>query len=258
VHGDIGGFMGAFLSPIDPIFMAHHANIDRLWTVWTAQQQAAGQPTLPTFKLTTWQNEPFLFYVDSQGNPVTQNTASAYETPRLFNYNYTQGSPLPSATAETMAAKAFSESSVRRVTGTVRAAQVNFSQPAVAHVVLPEGTAASAGLGRRRVRAHLTIERPANTRGIRFHVFVNPPQNEATLESSHPSYAGTIQFFGNMHHQHATTFTVPLEKTLADLRAANALPTGDTIDIYVVAQSRAIALRALPPVSVTKVEISTF
>jgi hypothetical protein len=34
LHVLIGGFMGGFRSPADPIFYAHHAFIDRLWLQW--------------------------------------------------------------------------------------------------------------------------------------------------------------------------------------------------------------------------------
>lgn len=42
VGGNIGGHMGNFLSPLDPIFWLHHCNVDRLWAEW----QAAGN-TMP-------------------------------------------------------------------------------------------------------------------------------------------------------------------------------------------------------------------
>src|SRR5215212_7509106 len=41
------GFMQANLSPVDPLFFLHHANIDRIWDVWTRKQQALGLPILP-------------------------------------------------------------------------------------------------------------------------------------------------------------------------------------------------------------------
>ena len=34
IHRFVGGDMGTFLSPLDPIFWLHHANVDRLWTEW--------------------------------------------------------------------------------------------------------------------------------------------------------------------------------------------------------------------------------
>jgi len=37
IHGVVGGDMGGFQSPLDPLFWIHHCNIDRLWEVWLAQ-----------------------------------------------------------------------------------------------------------------------------------------------------------------------------------------------------------------------------
>jgi tyrosinase len=34
VHGWCGGDMNTYMSPLDPLFYVHHANIDRLWVVW--------------------------------------------------------------------------------------------------------------------------------------------------------------------------------------------------------------------------------
>lgn len=47
VHGQIGGDMGAFLSPRDPIFWMHHCNIDRLWAMWQQRMTDKGRSTLP-------------------------------------------------------------------------------------------------------------------------------------------------------------------------------------------------------------------
>jgi tyrosinase len=51
VHGWVGGATGtmSFLdrAPADPIFWMHHANIDRLWSIWQKSPQGAGKnPTL--------------------------------------------------------------------------------------------------------------------------------------------------------------------------------------------------------------------
>jgi tyrosinase len=259
VHGNVGGFMGDFLSPVDPIFMAHHSNIDRIWTIWTAQQEAAGQPSLPTgAELAPWQNEPFLFYINAAGQPVTQNTAGAYATIGSFNYTYTQGSGATSSSAHAASATSAPLTTARRMSGTLKGAQMNLSLAAVAQVSVPSATLQNARSGGLRLRAHITVQPPPDTKGIRFHVFVNPPENEAALEVSHPSYAGTFEFFGTMRHAHPVTFTVPLEHSIEHQRNARTLNTERPLNIHVVPQTRGISLRALPNSSVIKIEVSSF
>ena len=41
VHGTILGDMGDLLSPRDPIFWLHHANVDRLWALWAERHPGA-------------------------------------------------------------------------------------------------------------------------------------------------------------------------------------------------------------------------
>ena len=47
VHATIGGNMGTFLSPLDPIFYLHHCNVDRIWNLWLSARAKAGQDVLP-------------------------------------------------------------------------------------------------------------------------------------------------------------------------------------------------------------------
>jgi tyrosinase len=44
VHNAIGGDMGGPASPTDPVFFLHHANIDRLWSLWQTSAKAADPP----------------------------------------------------------------------------------------------------------------------------------------------------------------------------------------------------------------------
>lgn len=40
-HGSVGGHMGNFfVSPLDPVFWLHHGQVDRLWAVWQAEDEA--------------------------------------------------------------------------------------------------------------------------------------------------------------------------------------------------------------------------
>ncbi|HWX64974.1 MAG TPA: tyrosinase family protein [Rhodanobacter sp.] len=46
VHGWVGGLMGIVqVSPNDPVFFLHHANVDRIWAMW--QSQNSGQTYVP-------------------------------------------------------------------------------------------------------------------------------------------------------------------------------------------------------------------
>jgi len=69
VHDAVGGYMGDFIAASDPVFWAHHANIDRLWEVWMRRQGMSffDGPT-------AWKTEPFLFFCDENGRSV-DNTA---------------------------------------------------------------------------------------------------------------------------------------------------------------------------------------
>ena len=55
VHGRVGGVMGDFQSPLDPLFWIHHCNIDRLWAVWL------GLPNRKNPTATSWANTKFDF-----------------------------------------------------------------------------------------------------------------------------------------------------------------------------------------------------
>lgn len=51
VHNLIGGTMATPLSPLDPLFWLHHANVDRLWTAWLA---AGPGRTMPGATMPYW------------------------------------------------------------------------------------------------------------------------------------------------------------------------------------------------------------
>jgi tyrosinase len=99
VHNCIGGVgaidpgpygnMTNFLSPVDPIFFLHHANIDRLWDVWTRLQISLKQSYLPPENdLKVVSEEPFLFFVDSKGYYVLNGKAGDYISTDRFIYKY--------------------------------------------------------------------------------------------------------------------------------------------------------------------------
>ncbi|MDB5470355.1 MAG: tyrosinase [Caulobacter sp.] len=225
VHNCIGGVgavdpgpygsMTNFLSPVDPIFFMHHANMDRLWDVWTRKQQAFGLPILPTGDdLRTLAEEPFLFYVNGKGEYVGHSKAGAYFDTAVFDYGYAPArddgrllTPRP------------------KLKGRKAAPAPIMAQP--------DGQGATAAVPRGVIDDHLadrlpapliaqvTIARPGGYSTTReFDVLINAPPGVTHVEADSPYYAGTVSFFGPimaMHGDHEgmemsvdTTFAVPL------------------------------------------------
>lgn len=55
VHVDVGGNMGAFATAArDPVFYAHHANLDKMWSDWIKASALHTNPTAPAFLNLRW------------------------------------------------------------------------------------------------------------------------------------------------------------------------------------------------------------
>jgi tyrosinase len=85
IHDQIGGLMGApETAALDPIFWLHHANIDRLWEVWTHRD--------PTFKNPTdsqWLTGQSFELHDASGTPQTYTSDQMQDTTTvLHGYQY--------------------------------------------------------------------------------------------------------------------------------------------------------------------------
>ena len=78
--------MGAFLSPLDPIFWMHHNMLDCLWVDWNINLQNANtnDPSWTDFKLTD--------FVDENGNPVSLPVIETVLFP-IFTYQFEPCSP---------------------------------------------------------------------------------------------------------------------------------------------------------------------
>jgi tyrosinase len=217
-----GGIMQAFLSPSDPLFYLHHSNIDRLWDAWTRQQIAAGrtnyQPQGTAF--TRWAQEPFLFFVDANGAPVTQNQAGYYARIGQFNYDYQPGSAGQSSPLLGIRRRP----RVRRFPG---------ERPRPAPAAAPGGGSrvavrlqpallqlAGAGSGQ-QLLAKVTVRLPMLERGQVVRILVDTGAPGEAVE------AGTISLFGHGMVHGPLAVTVGLADALAALGRRNALrPNG--------------------------------
>ena len=247
VHNYIGGVgplnpgpygnMTNFLSPVDPIFHLHHANLDRLWDVWTRKQQRIGKPILPTgADLQTLSDEQFLFYVNGSGQFVGPSKASEYFSMSRFNYEYQPG--FPESVLETINPRPTHARMQVRAVGKGNGATLAVSSAAIKeHLAAPAAT----------LVAEVTVPHPRSGSGTReFHVLVGAPPDVTEADPNSPFLAGTLAFFGNMAHGHATlgdvTFAVPLPKAPEAFKGLAA--TNSTINIRIVPADK----RTQPPV----------
>ena len=92
VEGCRGGLMGrATTAALDPVFWAHHTNIDRLYECWLNANGSVRLPNDPTHL-----NKQYTF-VDSDGSTVQRHVRDMLSSSQL-GYNYEQGSDCPTAT----------------------------------------------------------------------------------------------------------------------------------------------------------------
>lgn len=90
IHVAVGGSSGLMIDPdqaaLDPIFWLHHANIDRLWNVWSADPQHAA-PTDPT-----WLDETFQLF-DEDGNQAVDAVSRTIDAVGQLDYEYDDAVP---------------------------------------------------------------------------------------------------------------------------------------------------------------------
>jgi tyrosinase len=206
------GYMTNFLSPVDPIFFLHHANIDRLWDIWTRKRKSLNLPYLPSGQdLNAFSNEPFLFFVDGKGKYVGPSKAGDFLSTDVFGYDYAPGfgEKVVSASATPLVANKAASHNKGSISGNVGT------------VVVPRENIQShlADTVARPLIVEITLVRPGGLATARvFDVLVNAPPGVKQVSADSPYYAGTISFFGSkmpgMKMSAAATFVVPLPITL--------------------------------------------
>jgi tyrosinase len=88
VHVAIGGKMGAVSSAAqDPIFWAHHAQVDRIWNLWLAQGGGRSSPVGNS----TWRNSTYTFF-DECCQPVQMKGCDVLRAALQLSYAY-EGEP---------------------------------------------------------------------------------------------------------------------------------------------------------------------
>jgi tyrosinase len=80
-HGIVGGTMGTYMSPLDPIFWTHHNIIDAIWVEWNIKR---GNPNTNS---PDWMNRKYTEFCDKDGNPVTVGMLEVILWP-YFTYRF--------------------------------------------------------------------------------------------------------------------------------------------------------------------------
>ena len=83
VHNAVGGIMASSQSALDPIFMMHHCNIDRIWAVWNAPPLDNRNSADPLWSGMTFQNN---FY-NPDGSFYSPKVSDLY-SPEALGYTY--------------------------------------------------------------------------------------------------------------------------------------------------------------------------
>jgi polyphenol oxidase len=87
---------------LDPVFFAHHANIDRLWDKWIAADPSHTNPSDPPWQPD--QAEQFVFYdQNAQWTAIAVTQVIDHQTGLNYRYEPPQGAPAPVAAARSAA-----------------------------------------------------------------------------------------------------------------------------------------------------------
>ena len=246
VHGVIGGDMGNYMSPLDPVFWAHHNMIERCWVDWNVNRQHANTND------TTWSN--FVFggnFADEHGAPVDIAVNATFLMPLLsYQYdNYALG--VGAGTAHPLQKMRSRE--LEKFLREGAAIKLDFSRRATLaeHAELAPIGSLERGLripaqhladmlpSRADERLFLIVENVESHIGddVFVRVFVGLDHATAQTPISDPHYAGSFAFFGGGHGAHAghrAAHQVDITRVVRGLQSAGALAAGSSATIQLV------------------------
>jgi tyrosinase len=223
VHSRVGGLMVTGGSPLDPLFLMHHCNIDRLWSRWNT---LGGKNTPDPL----WGETPLTGHFLKEDGRVWSPKVKELLDPAALGYAYAAGaglaSPLPD-TPQTLARLAAVLAVVQSGSGGGLAAPLTPEQAAARGVLaqatpalsvspggqatatlqvdvgaLRRAAAAGAGLSDAQPTRVLAFARdiaaPA-TPNVEVRVFLNLPTATTATPTTDPHFVGSFGFFGGPH-----------------------------------------------------------
>jgi tyrosinase len=205
IHDDIGGLMGdPETAALDPIFWLHHANIDRLWEVWTHRD-----PTFVDPADTAWLTGQTFELHDSSGAVQSFTPSQMKDTTKVlhgYQYDDITDPVKTSAPLQEMAARATMMARIPQtpqpvglsgvsipLTGTLTTINVDFDEPTV-HAARRRLESAAA---QRPPRVYLNLENISGTgHPGTYDVYIDIPRAGQAPDPRHALFAGLLTTFG--------------------------------------------------------------
>ena len=258
VHDIVGADMGTYLSPLDPIFWLHHANIDRLWAQWNDNGfPNTTDPDWLTFKFPQNFVTPDRTKVDGAVSDVLTTHMLGYrydtqtEGPRSLARNSTRFAPVANLVASgtnSVPARPRVPLDVKLDAGKSILEKYNAVARPLMASPSPERARAAASTAVR-----LTIDQvspPKNPAAVFVRVFVNCDYLSVSTPINDPHYVATFGFFrpAGGHGDHTDgAFVFDLTRALEKLQRAGSAPL----------ENLRVQLLALPrkPASESDVEV---
>jgi hypothetical protein len=201
VHVAIGGWMGdPDQAALDPIFWLHHANIDRLWSVWLGQGGGRANPSAPA-----WLTQPFPFH-DESGTLTSLTAADVVDTVSQLGYTYEVTTLADLAGPEAVGMDAFSNPDApppELLGASDDEVELAGAPTRVAVPIDPRSSAerddAFAGGQGRHLYLNVEDVQVQEPHGVVYAVYVNLPEGTAPDPSDATHYVGNVSFFGAEH-----------------------------------------------------------
>jgi len=241
VHGFVGGDMGSFMSPLDPIFWCHHNMVELCWYDWNLLRSNANTNDA------AWTQRSFSEFVDEDGNGVQISVEEMLPFP-LVEYQYDApvyddcNTCLPSARPITARALATDADGKRARADLERGRAVHFDPKPFGQMQVqglrlnqPRSLQMSASaqaltaVSEKKARVVLRLsgveDRPAGELLVR--VFINKPDASAETPTSDPHYVSSFAFFGHGHH--TRVFNIDATEAVRRVGAA-----GDDVTVQLI------------------------
>jgi polyphenol oxidase len=216
VHGFVGGDMGFFSSAArDPVFYAHHSNVDKMWSDWNKFDAGHTNPTDAAFL-----NLTFTFFDE---NKVWRSIKASQVLDHENRLRYTYG---PSLITERLRCLIFDWVVVQT---TWRQRQVLEWTPQV------RATIQKAVASKARLRLHLeSVQLPTDRTEV-YQIYADAAEAEANGGAESPSYLGVVAVVLNDPRNEHPVRTMPSAILNVTRRMPGLLKRERTIDLFAAA-----------------------